>query len=139
MVKKAGKYIRGALKSTSSIVYEAIVPALILLKALLGYVGDVVEFLLPYVMLYLGGQLYAARGKQTFGGELFVPIVVFFAIRVIRVCADRANVGRRVPLPKKRFTEVDDDGEVSIENSRIQELLLYVADLEDWFHRKGWL
>ena len=37
------------------------------------------------------------------------------------------------------FTEVDDYGEVSIPNNRIQELILYLADLEDWLERKGLL
>ena len=33
----------------------------------------------------------------------------------------------------------DDYGEVSIPNNRIQELILYLADLEDWLERKGLL
>lgn len=41
------------------------------------------------------------------------------------------------PVPTKRFTSEHRDGEVSIENSRLQEMILYVSDVEDWLESSG--
>lgn len=37
-----------------------------------------------------------------------------------------------IPVPGKRFTEDRGDGEVTIEYARLQELILYMDELEDW-------
>ena len=41
------------------------------------------------------------------------------------------------PVPYKRFTSESRDGEVSIENSRLQEMIIYVCDVEDWLESSG--
>lgn len=41
------------------------------------------------------------------------------------------------PVPVKRFTSEYLDGEVTIENSRLQEMILYVCDVEDWLESSG--
>lgn len=41
------------------------------------------------------------------------------------------------PVPVKRFTSEYRDGEVTIENSRLQEMILYVCDVEDWLESSG--
>lgn len=41
------------------------------------------------------------------------------------------------PVPAKRFTSEHRDGEVSIENSRLQEMIIYVCDVEDWLESSG--
>ncbi|MBR6605785.1 MAG: hypothetical protein IKK92_07965 [Prevotella sp.] len=91
------------------------------------------EFALPYMMFYVGLSL-----DEFWVPELFVPIAMFISIYLFRYSAERLGVGNRIPpIPNKRFTHVDEDGEVSIENDRLQELILYTADLEDWFERKN--
>ena len=94
------------------------------------------NLILPYIM-YLVGQ-YAAhnRGNITVGVELFVPMVFVVIIYYLKSTANKIGKGITIPIPDKRFTQVD-DGEVTIEHSRIHELLLYTADLEDWLERKG--
>ena len=99
----------------------------------------ILNFILPYVMYIIGQNGCAERGKIAFGGELFVPIVFCIITYYIRSYANKIGKGNTIPVPEKRFTEVDDDGEVSVRNSRVQELILYLADLEDWFERKGLL
>jgi hypothetical protein len=91
---------------------------------------------LPYLMWYLGATLYEERGEFAVGGEIFVPLVTFILIYFIGSFANRIGKGERIPVPKKRFTEVE-DGEVSIPVSRQDEMLFYLADLEDYFERKG--
>lgn len=97
--------------------------------------AKVLNFVLPYAMYMLGQHTYKIKISE----ELLIPLVAFILIYLINSYANKIGKGITIPVPDKRFTEVDDDGEVSIENKRIQELLLYTADLEDWFERKGML
>lgn len=91
------------------------------------------EFALPYCMFYAG-----MNNTANIAVVMVVPILMFLGIHILRSFADKLGTGNRIPpVPNKRFTQVDDDGEVSIENSRLQELILYVADLEDWLERKN--
>lgn len=41
------------------------------------------------------------------------------------------------PIPAKRFTSESRDGEVSIEKNRLQEMILYVSEVEDWLESSG--
>lgn len=103
------------------------------IKVNLRYIANMLEFALPYMMFYVGLSL-----DEFWVPELFVPIAMFISIYLFRYSAERLGVGNRIPpIPNKRFTHVDEDGEVSIENDRLQELILYTADLEDWFERKN--
>lgn len=99
----------------------------------------ILNFILPYLMYIIGQNVYAKRGHLSVGGEIFLPVVFCVIIYVLRSYANKIGKGTTIPVPDKRFTEVDDYGEVSIPNSRIQELILYLADLEDWLERKGLL
>ena len=89
-------------------------------------------------MWYLGAYLYEERGEFAVGGELFVPLVVFLVIYFVGSFANHIGKGERIPVPEKRFTEVD-DGEVSVPVSRQDEMLFYLADLEDCLERKGYM
>ena len=97
------------------------------------------NFILPYLMYIIGQNVRATRGYIGVGGELFLPVVFCVITYVLRSYANKIGKGTTIPVPDKRFTEVDDYGEVSIPNNRIQELILYLADLEDWLERKGLL
>jgi len=99
----------------------------------------ILNFILPYLMYIIGQNVYVARGHFDVGGELFIPIIFCMITYVLRSYANKIGKGTTIPVPEKRFTEVDDYGEVSIESNRIQELILYLADLEDWLERKGLL
>lgn len=95
---------------------------------------------LPYYMWFLGAQLYEQRGRFAIGGEVFIPLLVFIITYYTRQFANRIGKGERIPVPERRFTmEGEEDGEYTIETSRTEELILYVADLEDWLQRKGLL
>ena len=97
------------------------------------------NFILPYVMYLIGQYVRNQRGMLSVGGEIFIPLIFCILIFFIKSYANKIGKGTTIPIPNKRFTEEDDDGEVSIENRRIQELILYTADLEDWLERKGLL
>ena len=101
--------------------------------------ANILNLLLPYVMYFIGQRIAADRGKIVVGGELFIPLIFVVIIYFLRSTANKLGKGTTIPVPDKRFTQTDEDGEVSIEHKRIQELILYLADLEDWMERKGLL
>lgn len=103
------------------------------------YVPPIAGLLLPYGMYMLGQLLAVERGGVYVGGELFIPVACIAVIHYVREFANKSGKGSTIPIPEKRFTEVDKEGEVTVVNSRLQELLLYMADLEDYMQRRGWL
>lgn len=95
---------------------------------------------LPYLMWYIGVYLYEDRGEFTIGGEIFIPVIVYTITYYISQYANRIGKGERIPVPTERFTEKgSEEGEYNIEQSRIEEMILYMADLENWLQRKGLL
>lgn len=100
------------------------------------FLGTFIELALPYAMLFLGEFLREERGKLAIGGEVFLPMVFLVIVYIFHSIGNKANKGSAVPVPRKRFTEVKDDGEVTAEYARMEEMLLYMADLEDYLERK---
>lgn len=99
--------------------------------------ANALNLILPYTMYFIGQYVTSKRESISIGWEICVPIVFVVVIYYLRSTANKMGKGITIPIPDKRFTSIDDDGEVSIEHKRVQELLLYTADLEDWFERKG--
>lgn len=104
------------------------------------YLAVLIEVACPFGMLFLGQQLALKRGYIGAGGEIAIPIIVVLVVYYMKEISNRCNKGTRIPIPHKRFTEVDlESGEVNVRQDRLQEMILYLADLEDWLERKGWL
>lgn len=101
--------------------------------------ANVLNLIIPYAMYFIGQYVAFNRGNISVGYEICTPLVFVIIIYYLRSTANKMGKGITIPIPDKRFTNVDDDGEVSVEHKRIQELLLYTADLEDWLERKGLL
>lgn len=103
--------------------------------------ANITNFALPYVMYFVGQDLYRLYGVgdgYVVNAVLFAPALLALVIYYTKSIANKIGKGITVPVPAKRFTEVDkEEGMVSIDNDRVQELLLYVADLEDWLEKKG--
>ena len=64
-------------------------------------------------------------------------VVVQFGLYCAKRYATKVGKGRSVPVPVSRFTDVNEDGEVGVKMERLQEMILYVADVEDYLERKG--
>lgn len=94
----------------------------------------------PFVMLLLGEYTYANRGYWAIGGEVILPFVFVIAGFMLKSYARVSSTDHSdIPVPYDRFTEVDyDSGQVDVESRRLQEMILYMADLEDWFYRNGY-
>lgn len=127
------------LRILIEITLEALYSVGYFIKSNLRNFATILNIALPYVMYFIGQYVATDRDKIAVGGELFVPILFIILIFYFKSTANKLGKGTTIPLPDKRFTKVDDDGEVSIENKRVQELILYLADLEDWLERKGLL
>lgn len=130
---------RRFLETVGAITAEAFYEVLYFVQVNMRYMATIAEIALPYGMYMLGQNLSMMRGSIEVGGEIFIPILCTVVIHYVREFANKSGKGNTIPIPSKRFTEVDEDGEVSVENNRLQELLLYVADLEDYMERKRWL
>lgn len=89
----------------------------------------------PYFCLWLGQHCYMIRGNFSIGSEWLLPIIVFIIFCYSKRFLRRIGKGNTIPVPESRFTRVDDDGEINVDKGRIEELLVYMADLEDWLER----
>lgn len=125
---------------SKSILMDFKYEAIYFIKSNLRYFSQALDLIVSYIMLYLGMWSFDSRGIYTFGGEIFIPIVVLAISSFLKSFANKIGKGSTVPIPAKRFTTYDEEsGEVSIEKKRLQEMLLYMADLEDWLSKKGML
>lgn len=91
----------------------------------------------PYLMYFIGQYVVTGDFDFTYTYYLLIPIAIVLVTYYLHSAANKTGKGNACPVPNKRFTTVSEDGEVSIEQSRLQELLLYMADLEDWMERKN--
>lgn len=94
--------------------------------------SNIIAVVLPFLTFYAGRY----TNLKNVIGFIFILIVLFISY-FTKQFANKIGKGEIAPVPSKRFTEKSNDGEVSIEVERLQELTLYMADLEDWFESKG--
>lgn len=93
-------------------------------------------FVLPYLMLFIGEYVYKFRNGFYLGLEMFIPIVVFIiVIFIIKYNKNKKTEG--MPIPEKRFTQVDEDEVVSIKRGSLVSMMLYVSELEDYLEKQG--
>lgn len=95
--------------------------------------ANILNIACPYLMYLYGFN------SNNIGYEVFIPVIIMFIVYFLRALANKLGTGDMVPIPVKRFTEEDEDGEVYIRTDRVQELILYMADLENYLERKGYL
>lgn len=103
------------------------------IKRNLRTLANIIDIACPYLMYLLGFN------SNELEKVIFIPVLVIFIVYFLRSLANKLGTGDIVPIPVKRFTIESEDGEVSIENNRIQEMILYLADLEDYLERKGFM
>lgn len=104
-------------------------------------VGNVVNIAAPYIMLLVGEYVYSFRGKFTIGGEIFLPIVFLGLVFVLRALGKNSKEQKRnaIPVPLKRFTRHEGKGVYNVDYARLEEMIIYMADLEDYLESKDLL
>lgn len=90
-------------------------------------VMKVVVLSMPFVMYFIG------RGEIILDVNLTIPAFVYFVYVVVR----KASRISDMPIPEKRFTEKFDKG-VYVEKSRLQDMIFYMTDFEDWLEDNWW-
>lgn len=95
------------------------------------------EFSMPYIMYRLGYSLYISRGGIYIGSELLLPIVLFFIVKVLKEYAKKKNIVDEMPIPDKRYTRVDEEGNVHMDRNKYMEMMIYVANVENYLERHG--
>lgn len=90
---------------------------------------------LPFIMYYLGTRY--GLSKDGIAMWIIIPSLVFGLSAMIDWIAKNYENKVDLPVPPKRFTRVDEDGEVTIETKRLQELIIWLSEYEDWLERKG--
>lgn len=97
-------------------------------------IGNFLIIVTPYLMYYIG---YTNR-YGIIGWELGLPALSLFTAFFIKSIGNKYNKGSTIPIPVKRFTKIENTGEVTIDQDRLQEVILYLADMEEWLKRKGY-
>ena len=96
----------------------------------------VVVYLLPYVIIsfiyFLGCSVVILMNM--FWLTVLSQTICFIASKYLKY-SEVEDTG--FPVPVKRFTSESKDGEVSIEKNRLQEMILYVSEVEDWLESSG--
>ena len=99
---------------------------------------------LPMLVLYF--IPYVVIASALFGGCSAVVLMNMFWLTLLAqsVCFITSKYLKYnkvedtgFPVPAKRFTTESGDGEVSIEKNRLQEMILYVSEVEDWLESSG--
>lgn len=107
-------------------------------KRNLDNIGNVILAVCPACFFMLGQYVYSERGYFAMGGEVviyvFVPVFAF----ILKALAHEQWKPLYIPVPVERFTHYEGGGEYTIEQARISELILYMAELEDWFEDEGY-
>lgn len=99
-------------------------------SALVTMAGVLSPLLLVIVQRLIKGSLGTLLG-------ILVCILVQIGMCILRHYFAWIRERYDVPIPDKRFTEEKEDGEVTIEYARLQELILFMDEYENWLEENG--
>ena len=68
---------------------------------------------------------------------MLLPIVLFFVVKVLKEYAKKKNIIDEMPVPDKRYTRVDEEGNVHMDRNKYMEMMIYVANVENYLERHG--
>ena len=95
--------------------------------------SKIIIWVIPIVMYWIG------RGYIKFDWWLMLPIMLICIASILRRVSNRIGKGDTFPVPKERFTSVDEDGNPSVGVHRIHEAIMYLADVEEWLQKNGYI
>ena len=104
-----------------------------------GSIGTFILWASPAMCIAAAIYAYSTRGYFAIGGEALLVVLLPGLGFFLRSFADaKDNFESGMPVPERRFTEEYEDGQVNVENDRLQEMILYVADVENWLDDHGY-
>ena len=104
----------------------------------LKYLLKLIDISIPYIYAYISILLYRERNVFIIGYEVLFPIIVYIILSLLNNFLNKINRGYDIPLPRERFTTLNDNGNVSIDNSSVNDIILYLYDLEEYLKSKGY-
>lgn len=102
------------------------------------YLIKLIDISIPYIYAYISILLYKDRNSFIIGYEVLIPIIAYIILSVLNNFLNKINKGYDIPLPRERFTTLNDNGNVSVDNSSINDIILYLYDLEEYLKSKGY-
>lgn len=128
-------YLKAFKSSISELYYQIKYFISINLKYLL----KLIDISIPYIYAYISILLYRERNNNIIiGYEVLFPIIAYIILLVLNNFLNKINRGYDIPLPRERFTILNDNGNVSIDNSSVNDIILYLYDLEEYLKSKGY-
>lgn len=99
-------------------------------------VYKLIMFACPYVMLYIGVSI-GNEGILAGWVVLLIPVLLWLISSFLHRLANKNNRGDSVPVPRKRFTEIEEEMDgYTINQDDINEIILYLGEVEDYLERK---
>ena len=127
-------YLKAFKSSISELYYQIKYFISINLKYLL----KLIDISIPYIYAYISILLYKERNNLIIGYEVLFPIIAYIILLVLNNFLNKINRGYDIPIPRERFTILNDNGNVSIDNSSVNDIILYLYDLEEYLKSKGY-
>lgn len=93
-----------------------------------------VDMLVPLIALLIYMHI---EGPLDLLASLVVCFLIQLGVSVSRHFYMWQNERQNVPIPSKRFTRDEGNGEVTIEYARLQELILFTYEYENWIEEQG--
>lgn len=104
----------------------------------LKYLIKLIDISIPYIYAYISILLYRERNDIIIGYEVLIPIIAYIILSILNNFLNKINRGYDIPLPRERFTTLNDNGNVSVDNSSVNDIILYLYDLEEYLKSKGY-
>ena len=102
------------------------------------YLIKLIDISIPYIYAYISILLYKDRNGFIIGYEVLIPIIAYIILSVLNSFLNKINRGHDIPIPRERFTTLNDNGNVSVDNSSVNDIILYLYDLEEYLKSKGY-
>ena len=99
-------------------------------------IAELLEVICPYIMLRLAYYLYDVRGCISIGFEVLIPLITFIVAETIKRICNKVGQGYEIPVPDKLFIQSKGDM-YYIDVERYEDLVLYMAELEEYFKKVG--
>ena len=104
----------------------------------LKYLIKLIDISIPYIYAYISILLYRERNNLIIGYEVLIPIIAYIILSILNNFLNKINRGYDIRVPRERFTTLNDNGNVSVDNSSVNDIILYLYDLEEYLKSKGY-
>ena len=104
----------------------------------LKYLIKLIDISIPYIYAYISILLYRQRNNLIIGYEVLIPIIAYIILSILNNFLNKINRGNDIPVHRERFTTLNDNGNVSVDNSSVNDIILYLYDLEEYLKSKGY-